>query len=81
MSADAAGFGAWMRAHQVLAERALDRVLPDAGHAPARPHAHSGMRVGLGAGSTAAIMSNALSVKPKRGLLTYINGRHGLVPG
>ncbi len=39
MSADAAGFEAWMRAHQMVAERALDRVLPDAGHAPARLHA------------------------------------------
>ena len=39
MSVDAAGFEAWMRAHQVLAERALEQVLPAAGHAPARLHA------------------------------------------
>ena len=39
MSVDAAGFEVWMRAHQVLAERALEQVLPAAGHAPARLHA------------------------------------------
>jgi len=39
MSVDAAGFEAWMRAHQALAEQTLEQVLPAAEHAPARLHA------------------------------------------
>jgi len=38
MALDAAGFEAWMRAHQALAERALEQLLPAADHAPARLH-------------------------------------------
>jgi farnesyl diphosphate synthase len=38
MPPDAAGFDAWMRAHQTLAEHTLDRVLPAAELAPARLH-------------------------------------------
>jgi farnesyl diphosphate synthase len=48
MSSDAAGFEAWMRTHQALAERALEQVLPDAAHAPQR--LHSAMRYAASGG-------------------------------
>src|SRR5690349_9546134 len=38
MSSDAADFAAWMRAHQLRAEEALDRLLPPPSIAPTRLH-------------------------------------------